>query len=305
MAHSSTGYPTTLPLADVPATHGVGRVEYERQGRLTAEQVARFGCWSHTSTSGVRQVDQPARADIDDRPGSRRATATTTAATRGSSSATRATRDGRVVRVVGAGATSWTTGRIIPGLPPPHWSAPIHVDDRQRHWPGQHYLIRCARPTTTPPSGLLPGLRRSDPLVRPSSSGSRTASTGVPRGRRRGRRRPRAARTDGGWFRWNTYLARALPGRRTGSCPRVHDPGRPTARPLRPARVVALATQSRGAAVRRELARREPPSRTPGMEPTAFRPAFRRRTSSAPCWPRRAGVRLLAPRASPSSRRTC
>lgn len=44
--------------------------------------------------------------------------------------------------------TSWTTGRIIEkGLPTPSTvRLRMHVDDRQRHRPGQHYLIRLRAP---------------------------------------------------------------------------------------------------------------------------------------------------------------
>jgi ferredoxin-NADP reductase len=49
---------------------------------------------------------------------------------------------------VGRGATAWTTGRIISkDLPAPHLvRLRMHVEDRQRHWPGQHYLIRLRAP---------------------------------------------------------------------------------------------------------------------------------------------------------------
>ena len=49
---------------------------------------------------------------------------------------------------VGAGPTAWTTGRIITkDLPAPHLvRLRMHVEDRQRHWPGQHYLIRLRAP---------------------------------------------------------------------------------------------------------------------------------------------------------------
>jgi ferredoxin-NADP reductase len=44
--------------------------------------------------------------------------------------------------------TTWTTGRIIEKvLPFPDMvRLRMHVDDRQRHWPGQHYLIRLRAP---------------------------------------------------------------------------------------------------------------------------------------------------------------
>ena len=49
---------------------------------------------------------------------------------------------------VGTGATAWTTGRIVAkDFPSPHLvRLRMHVEDRQRHWPGQHYLIRLRDP---------------------------------------------------------------------------------------------------------------------------------------------------------------
>ena len=49
---------------------------------------------------------------------------------------------------VGAGATAWTTGRIVTkDFPSPHLvRLRMHVEERQRHWPGQHYLIRLRDP---------------------------------------------------------------------------------------------------------------------------------------------------------------
>jgi ferredoxin-NADP reductase len=44
--------------------------------------------------------------------------------------------------------TSWTTGRVIEKeLPRPDMvRLRVHVDDRLRHWPGQHYLVRLRAP---------------------------------------------------------------------------------------------------------------------------------------------------------------
>ncbi len=44
--------------------------------------------------------------------------------------------------------TTWTTGRIIEkDLPTPSTvRLRMHVEDRQRHWPGQHYLVRLRAP---------------------------------------------------------------------------------------------------------------------------------------------------------------
>lgn len=44
--------------------------------------------------------------------------------------------------------TTWTTGRIIEKDHPTAETVRLrlHVEDRQRHWPGQHYLIRLRAP---------------------------------------------------------------------------------------------------------------------------------------------------------------
>lgn len=49
---------------------------------------------------------------------------------------------------VSAGATGWTTGRVISlDFPAPHLvRLRMHVEERQRHWPGQHYVIRLRAP---------------------------------------------------------------------------------------------------------------------------------------------------------------
>ena len=48
----------------------------------------------------------------------------------------------------GTGATAWTVGRIIAkDLPAPHLvRLRMQVEDRLRHWPGQHYLVRLRAP---------------------------------------------------------------------------------------------------------------------------------------------------------------
>ena len=68
----------------------------------------------------------------------------------------------------GTGATAWTTGRIITkDLPAPHLvRLRMHVDDRQRHWPGQHYLIRLRAPDDyTAQRSYSVASDDSDPLV--------------------------------------------------------------------------------------------------------------------------------------------
>ena len=69
---------------------------------------------------------------------------------------------------VSAGATAWTTGRIISkDFPAPHLvRLRMHVEDRQRHWPGQHYLIRLRAPDDyTAQRSYSVASDDSDPLV--------------------------------------------------------------------------------------------------------------------------------------------
>jgi ferredoxin-NADP reductase len=69
---------------------------------------------------------------------------------------------------VGAGATAWTTGRIITkDFPAPDLvRLRMHVEDRQRHWPGQHYLIRLRAPDDyTAQRSYSLASDDSDPLV--------------------------------------------------------------------------------------------------------------------------------------------
>jgi ferredoxin-NADP reductase len=64
--------------------------------------------------------------------------------------------------------TSWTTGTIIEKeLPSPQMvRLRIHVEDRQRHWPGQHYLIRLRAPDDyTAQRSYSVASDDSDPLV--------------------------------------------------------------------------------------------------------------------------------------------
>ncbi|MDZ5661741.1 FAD-binding oxidoreductase [Nocardioides sp. S-58] len=68
----------------------------------------------------------------------------------------------------GTGATAWTTGRIITKeLPAPHLvRLRLHVEDRQRHWPGQHYLLRLRAPDDyTAQRSYSVASGDSDPLV--------------------------------------------------------------------------------------------------------------------------------------------
>ena len=65
-------------------------------------------------------------------------------------------------------ATAWTTGRIISKELPTSTMVRLrmHVEDRQRHWPGQHYLIRLRAPDDyTAQRSYSVASDDSDPLV--------------------------------------------------------------------------------------------------------------------------------------------
>jgi ferredoxin-NADP reductase len=65
-------------------------------------------------------------------------------------------------------STAWTTGRIISKeLPTPTMvRLRMHVENRQRHWPGQHYLIRLRAPDDyTAQRSYSLASDDSDPLV--------------------------------------------------------------------------------------------------------------------------------------------
>lgn len=69
---------------------------------------------------------------------------------------------------VGVGATAWTTGRIVTkDFPAPHLvRLRLDVEDRQRHWPGQHYLVRLRAPDDyTAQRSYSLASDDSDPLV--------------------------------------------------------------------------------------------------------------------------------------------
>lgn len=68
----------------------------------------------------------------------------------------------------GTGATAWTTGRIESlDFPAPHLvRLRMHVEDRLRHWPGQHYLVRLRAPDDyTAQRSYSVASDDSDPLV--------------------------------------------------------------------------------------------------------------------------------------------
>jgi len=67
-----------------------------------------------------------------------------------------------------SGATAWTTGLIITKeLPTPSMvRLRMHIEDRQRHWSGQHYLIRLRAPDDyTAQRSYSVASDDSDPLV--------------------------------------------------------------------------------------------------------------------------------------------
>ena len=110
---------------------------------------------------------------------------------------------------VGAGATAWTTGRIISkDFPAPHLvRLRMHVEDRQRHWPGQHYLIRLRAPDDyTAQRSYSLASDDSDPLVEflverlPDGEVSEFLADVAEVGDVLELRGP-----IGRWFRWDTY----------------------------------------------------------------------------------------------------
>lgn len=110
---------------------------------------------------------------------------------------------------VGAGATAWTTGRIITkDFQAPHLvRLRMHVGDRQRHWPGQHYLIRLRAPDDyTAQRSYSLASDDSDPLVEflverlPDGEVSEFLADVAEVGDVLELRGP-----IGRWFRWDTY----------------------------------------------------------------------------------------------------
>jgi ferredoxin-NADP reductase len=110
---------------------------------------------------------------------------------------------------VGTGATAWTTGRIITkDFPAPHLlRLRMHVEDRQRHWPGQHYLIRLRAPDDyTAQRSYSTASDDSDPLVEflierlPGGEVSEFLADVAEVGDVLEMRGP-----IGRWFRWDTY----------------------------------------------------------------------------------------------------
>jgi ferredoxin-NADP reductase len=116
--------------------------------------------------------------------------------------------DGHFGAVPG-GPTTWTTGRIITKeLPAPHLvRLRMHVEERQRHWPGQHYLIRLRAPDDyTAQRSYSVASDDSDPLVEflverlPGGEVSEFLADVAEVGDVLEMRGP-----IGRWFRWDTY----------------------------------------------------------------------------------------------------
>jgi ferredoxin-NADP reductase len=125
----------------------------------------------------------------------------------------------------GTGATAWTTGRIITkDLPAPHLvRLRMHVEDRQRHWPGQHYLIRLRAPDDyTAQRSYSVASDDSDPLVEflverlPDGEVSEFLADVAEVGDVLELRGP-----IGRWFRWDTYTPAVCLVGGTGVVPAV------------------------------------------------------------------------------------
>ena len=126
---------------------------------------------------------------------------------------------------MGTGATAWTTGRIITkDFPAPHLvRLRMHVEDRQRHWPGQHYLIRLRAPDDyTAQRSYSVASDDSDPLVEflverlPDGEVSEFLADVAEVGDVLEMRGP-----IGRWFRWDTYTPAVCLVGGTGVVPAV------------------------------------------------------------------------------------
>ena len=134
--------------------------------------------------------------------------------------------------------TAWTTGIVIEkSLPTPDTvELRMHVEDRQRHWPGQHYLIRLRAPDDyTAQRSYSVGSDDDDPLVEflverlPDGEVSMFLADEAEvgdvlemRGRSGGGSRGTCARPASAWSAAPVW------------CPRVDAPHCPPARPHRP-----------------------------------------------------------------------
>ena len=125
----------------------------------------------------------------------------------------------------GTGATAWTVGRIIAkDLPAPHLvRLRMQVEDRLRHWPGQHYLVRLRAPDDyTAQRSYSVASDDSDPLVEllverlPGGEVSEFLADVAEVGDVLEMRGP-----IGRWFRWDTYTPAVCVVGGTGVVPAV------------------------------------------------------------------------------------
>jgi ferredoxin-NADP reductase len=123
------------------------------------------------------------------------------------------------------GPTAWTTGRIVTkDFPAPHLvRLRMQVEDRQRHWPGQHYLIRLRAPDDyTAQRSYSVASDDSDPLVEflverlPGGEVSEFLADVAEVGDVLEMRGP-----IGRWFRWDTYTPAVCLVGGTGVVPAV------------------------------------------------------------------------------------
>ena len=148
VAFSSTGYTTNLSLADV--TGGKAWVAFEADGApLSATTADRRGCSCPTSTSGRARSRSPASPCwITTSPGSGRCAATTIAATRRSSSATKATVRERPVDSSSHRSDHGKTSWFLPSETetPRTKSFTLALSHPAPHLAGQHFVVRLTAP---------------------------------------------------------------------------------------------------------------------------------------------------------------
>ena len=234
MAHSSTGYTTNLKLTRRHRRQGVDRVGVRRQAAVARARGPGPVAGPAPVLLEVREVDQPPRADEPRTSrASGNATATTTAATPGSSSATRATRERHRDSRRRPGRQGESSPRSCRPRP---WSGCACTSRRKRHWPGSALPDPVARPRRLHgPAVLLRRLRRQrPPRGVPRRETARRRGLGVPGRCRRGGRRPRAAWPDRPLVPVGHRDPCAVPGRRIRRRPcRGHDESGSTRRPPR------------------------------------------------------------------------
>ena len=311
MAHSSTGYTTNLPLADV--TDGKAWVVWEYGGKPLPREhggpvrllVPHLYFWK--SAKWVSRLElmaqRPARllgAERLPRPRRPLARAALPGRLRGWRCPSRTCARSRPPGPTGTGSSRRTSRR------PRTVRLRMHVEGRHRAPAGPALPGPAARARRLHgPAVLLDRLRRRRPAGRaPRRAAARRRGLGVPRRRRRGRRRAGDARPDRPLVHLGHPDPGTVPGRRHRRRPRRLDAAhRPPARPRR------------AAAGRRRRARSPTSSPTPTSSPRrratiaytrddhrrATRRRRRRPPSSAPCsrarsWPTSA--------ARPASRRT-